>query len=249
MSEHRRSHHSPIEHIAVVIPARDEQETIVRALAAVLAASSGLDAHVTCSCVVVADGCRDETAAVARAWSALGEMPCTVLECSERSVGAARGLGTSVAIDHALRRGVEPARLWLAHTDADTVVGTDWLALQLRIADRGVDAVAGIVELDESAPAVLARRFRSKYHLGPNGTHTHVHGANMAMRATTYLDAEGWDARRTGEDHDLWHRLASVGTCVSSTAIVVRTSARLIGRAPNGFSADVRSLACPEGVA
>jgi len=164
------------------------------------------------------------------------------MECSERSVGAARSLGTALVVTDAARRGITPDRLWLAHTDGDTSVTPDWLTQQLDIAVQGVDAVAGIVQLDESAPTSLVRRFRSHYSVDSDGTHTHVHGANIAMRASTYLDAGGWDTRRTGEDHDLWRRLRIVGHCVSSTAIVVRTSPRTLGRAPNGFAADLRAL-------
>lgn len=238
-----------IDHVTVVIPARDEAGSIVASLDAIRTARQYLPTSVTTSCVVVADGCHDDTAAIARRWSAANAQPCVVVECSERSAGAARALGTSVAISDAARLGVHPTTLWLAHTDADTVVGVEWLVSQLDVADRGVDAVAGIVDLDGPVSAGLSRRFRAHYRVNADGTHSHVHGANIGMRASTYLDAGGWDARPTGEDHDLWHRLKAVGTCVSSTAIVVRTSARLVGRAPAGFADDVLALTLPEVVA
>lgn len=239
----------PIDHVTVVIPARDEAGSIAASLDAVRIARDHLPSSVATSCVIVADGCHDDTAAIARRWSVANGQPCVVIECSERSAGAARALGTSTAIRDATKTGVHPSTLWLAHTDADTVVGADWLVSQIDVADRGIDAVAGIVDLDGPVSARLSRRFRAHYQVNTDGTHSHVHGANIGMRASTYLDAGGWDARPTGEDHDLWIRLKAVGTCVSSTAIVVRTSARLIGRAPAGFADDILTLTRPEVVA
>jgi hypothetical protein len=71
----------------------------------------------------------------------------------------------------------------------------------------------------------------------------------MGMRASSYLASGGWSMIETGEDHDLWHRLGRIGRCISSTAVSVRTSARLAGRAPSGFAADLRSIAETEVVA
>lgn len=71
----------------------------------------------------------------------------------------------------------------------------------------------------------------------------------MAMRADAYLAAGGWQPLACGEDHDLWARLSQIGNCVSSTAISVRTSARLEGRAPDGFAADLAALHQAETVA
>ena len=36
-----------------------------------------------------------------------------------------------------------------------------------------------------------------------NGTHGHVHGANMGFRGDAYLAAGGWYPLASGEDHDL----------------------------------------------
>ena len=71
----------------------------------------------------------------------------------------------------------------------------------------------------------------------PDGSHPHVHGANLGVRADAYLKAGGWSHVETGEDHDLWSRLTEAGLRrLSSSAITVLTSGRRVGRAPNGFA-------------
>ena len=88
----------------------------------------------------------------------------------------------------------------------------------------------------------MAANFAASYDLPSDGTHRHVHGANMGTRGDVYLLAGGWRRLHTGEDHDLWARLGQVTKCVSSTAITVRTSARLVGRAPAGFARDIARM-------
>lgn len=251
-------HTSPgtISHVAVIIPARNESATIAHTLESVATAAARLDGRATTSCVIVADACVDDTAQTARQWfadngrlsAAMGTSWLSVIECNERSAGAARRVGTTAALANTPDDTPVEA-LWLANTDADTTVDAHWLELQLDLAHHGVDAVAGIVELDENVPDDLLQRFAVHYTLNPDGTHRHVHGANIAMRASTYLAAGGWSNLRTGEDHDLWKRLNMNGNCISSTAVTVRTSARTTGRAPNGFAADISSLLDPNVVA
>lgn len=42
---------------------------------------------------------------------------------------------------------VEASQVWVATTDADSVVGPDWLARHAEYATRGLDGVAGLVDL------------------------------------------------------------------------------------------------------
>ena len=53
--------------------------------------------------------------------------------------------------------------------------------------------------------------FRETYEIRPDGSHPHVHGANLGVRADAYLRAGGWADLRTAEDHDLWRRLLGSG--------------------------------------
>jgi hypothetical protein len=246
MSPHGHS----VDHVAVVIPARNEADTILRTLGSVDAARRRLRPSVTSSCVVVLDDCTDTTEQLVRQHLHRERDSSTLIVSSDaRNVGAARALGAAAAFDGMRRHDATPATTWLASTDADTLVPPHWLHEQLRLANRGVDAVAGIVELATSVDSLLRTRFDDMYLLGHDGTHGHVHGANMGMRAITYLAAGGWHPLVCGEDHDLWCRLGHVGNRVSSTAISVLTSDRLRGRAPAGFAADLAELQRAEPVA
>jgi hypothetical protein len=109
----------------------------------------------------------------------------------------------------------------------------------LRLARRGIHAVAGTVDVDsfEEHASFVKDRFRQSYLILPDGSHPHVHGANFGVRADFYLHAGGWRSLCTAEDHDLWNRLGKVGANrVSVSHIEVVTSGRRIGRAPHGFA-------------
>jgi cellulose synthase/poly-beta-1,6-N-acetylglucosamine synthase-like glycosyltransferase len=85
--------------------------------------------------------------------------------------------------------------------------------------------------------------YRRTYLTGVDGSHSHVHGANLSMRADAYLDAGGWSKLPLAEDHCLWQRLKRRGWRVASTAkSVVVTSARLEGRASGGFADTLRAM-------
>ena len=151
-------------------------------------------------------------------------------------VGKARSMAAQIAIG---RHSGHTSRHWLANTDADCWVPETWLVDQLSIADTNVEAIAGIVDVDNFGEhaAHVAERFRSSYLIHTDGTHPHVHGANLGVRADAYLRAGGWRSLATAEDHDLWNRLRGAGcVCASSNRVKVVTSGRRIGRAPQGFA-------------
>ena len=217
---------------AVVIPARNEQESIGDCIRSVLTAATVADCLSRLWIVVVADSCRDATAGVAQA--AL-ESDGEVVACSAASAGTARRLGAAAALARFRRERHE--HIWLLNTDADSTVPSDWIAEHLKYAERGMTGVAGIVSLEESA-SELARQFHQRtYKISSDGSHEHVHGANMALRADAYLDVGGWYDRTLAEDHCLWQRLRAKGwrVCSPATSVVI-TSARLAGRAPGGFA-------------
>jgi cellulose synthase/poly-beta-1,6-N-acetylglucosamine synthase-like glycosyltransferase len=222
--------------VGIVVPARNEEDSIEACVASILASCRQApiaDYWV----VVVADSCTDATASRAR--QAVGEYGM-VIRCNGQSAGTARGVGVEAVLERYARR--ESSRVWLANTDADTTVPPDWLEVQLGIADTGVTGVAGIVRLEENGCAAAHELYRTTYLTHANGTHAHVHGANLSMRADAYLDAGGWSNRPLAEDHCLWGRLKQRGWPLSSTvSSVVVTSARLIGRACGGFADTLKS--------
>lgn len=223
---------SPL-HLSVVVPAHDEDVLLPALLDSLHVARRRLPPGIACSIVVVADACTDRTVEVAR--RAL-EGRDVVVSCGARCVGSARRLGAAIAIADAGRAGT-----WLASTDADCIVPPTWLVDHLAFARAGVRAVAGVVELRDGA-GLLRERFRDRYVVAVDGSHEHVHGANLGMRSDAYLRAGGWRAVATAEDHDLWDRLRRDGPVLHTTSLAVGTSARVVGRAPRGFADGLAEL-------
>ena len=224
-----------IEAVGVVVPAHNEETLLPACLAALGRVASVVGVPV--SVLVVADTCTDRTAAVARACGA------RVIAIGARNVGAARAAGMAELLR--LTAGVDPSAIWLATTDADTVVPPSWLERQLRYAGQGWDVVLGNVtgaEWDGHPPHVPAA-FDALYEFG-EGPHQHVHGANLGIRASAYLAAGGFRSLRTAEDHALLAAATEAGCSVlQASDITVETSARRRARAPLGFSHLLRTLA------
>lgn len=221
----------PFWSIGIVVPAQNEEASIEPCIESIRRSCETAPRR-DYWIVIVADSCTDDTVPRARrAVAGAGE----VLECDARSAGSARRLGVDAALAHF--RGRELSQIWLANTDADSIVPRDWITVQLRLADTGVAAVAGIVTLEEGGSPAAHELYRATYRTHPDGTHGHVHGANLALRADAYVDAGGWANRALAEDHCLWDRLKRRGWRLSSpVSSVVVTSARLVGRACGGFA-------------
>jgi glycosyltransferase involved in cell wall biosynthesis len=224
-----------IRSVGVIVPAHDEQDLLPSCLAGLRRAARalrGTPVHL----VVVADACRARTAQVARRGGA------TVVTIAARSVGAARAAGAREVLRRT--RHLDPADVWLATTDADTVVPPWWLRQQAHYADLRWDAVVGtvrVVDWSGHKPAVRAL-FRERYTDG-RGPHRHVHGANLGFRAAAYLSVGGFPDEPTAEDHALVASLTAAGSRVLRTgAVTVVTSARRAARTPHGFSGYLAGL-------
>ena len=225
-----------IDHLAVVVPARDEQALMAACLDALLVAAGYLrrtmPAPPSTEIVVVLDDCRDGTAEVVADYPGI-----RAVATDRRCVGAARALGT----DRALRGHRSLTGVWTAHTDADSAVPATWLTHMVRAADRGYDLVLGTVTPGIGLPWPARQAWHAMHSTGDG--HEHVHGANLGIRASTLRLAGGWRPMPTGEDVDLAGRAIAVGARVQRTgAVAVRTSARADGRAPMGFSSFLRTL-------
>lgn len=226
--------------IGVVLPVRDEQALLPRCLAALRHASAQVELPV--HLVVVLDACTDRSAEVIAATPAIGTLQ-DVLEVQARSVGAARAAGCAQLL---ARFGRDD--LWLANTDADSAVEPGWLRGQLRYAERGYDAVAGTVTIDDWTPYRPEARHRYDGHYRPQWGHRHVHGANLGVHASAYVAAGGFPALATGEDVVLVSALLAQARQIAwAHDLPVRTSSRHQGRAPSGLSHLLRSLAADGG--
>lgn len=244
-----------IQHVAVVIPAHNEEQHLERALRAVRVAADRVRGEcpgVGVQVVLVLDSCTDSSAAVAAAVA--GEDPrCVVLPVSLRSVGKSRQAGVLAALKNATETAddgeaaaaVSMRHLWVANTDADSCVPENWLVRQLELAAGGADAVLGSVEPDGHG---MHHQLLARWHARhvPTENHLHVYGANLGVRASSYLAAGGFPGLEFDEDRALVDGLRSRGArLVATDTIRVLTSGRTVGRAPRGFAAYLLALASP----
>jgi cellulose synthase/poly-beta-1,6-N-acetylglucosamine synthase-like glycosyltransferase len=223
---------TPIRRVGVVIPAHNEEMLLADCLAAVSRAARAVSLPVTV--MVVLDDCDDRTEGICRSFSV------DTLSVRARSVGVARHVGVSTLLSGV----TDPATIWISNTDADTVVPPTWVRDQLALASAGADVVVGTVGLSHE-DGNLGRRFTATYGVGVSRRvgHAHVHGANLGLRASAYLDVGGFPSLPVHEDRSLIRRLeASSATVVRSTRIRVETSARLVGRCEGGFATALRRL-------
>ena len=224
--------------VGIVIPARNEQDNIALCVRSVVGAAETCGLISAYWIVVIADSCSDLT--VVRAIEALG-MRGEVIACAAASAGAARRIGARAALKRFAY--ARPSDVWLANTDADSEVPVDWLEHHLSYASLGMAAVAGMVRVASVMyrGRELAAKAMADYGARPDGSHAHVHGANLGVRADAYLDVGGWSDAALAEDHCLWNRVSRRGwPVVSSARTRVRTSGRLAGRARGGFADTLR---------
>lgn len=222
---------NPIHRAVIVVPAHNEARGIRACLGALEAAARCVTVPV--SLLVVCDACDDGTAD----HCAAAGVP--VVHIAARCVGAARRIGIATLIGH----DVHPKQTWVATTDADSVVPVTWLRDQIALADAdadaGVDAVAGVVSLTSPERPGMRRAFELHYgqRIASRGLHHHVHGANLGVRASAYLEVGGFAAVANHEDVLLVRALERRGHAIARPDwISVQTSGRLVGRCDRGFA-------------
>ena len=222
--------------VAVAIPAHDEEAHIDRCLSSVMRAAAHArerEPGLVVAVVVVLDACRDTTAARAQRW------PVETVEISARRVGTARRIGVA----HALSvLDTAPEDTWISMTDADTVVPLDWITHQLDLGDAGADVVLGTVRPDfADLSARHGAYWRATHHRGrPPGN---VHGANLGVRASIYLEAGGIPDLDEHEDVALVRAARAVGAREQTSDVhEVETSGRFTGRTPAGYAAFLRQV-------
>lgn len=231
----------------VVVPAHDEAELLDACLHALTRAVDHAHAaypDVIIAAVVVLDACTDDSEAVARRW------PLEIVVTDAGRVGTARRVGIRHALDaldtapeeSGKGTGATPAATWIATTDADSTVPENWLTHQLDLMSDGADLVLGTVRPDF---ADLSERHVAYW----TSTHTrgmppgNVHGANLGLRASTYLAAGGFPDLAEHEDAELVRAAVARGAAVRATdENEVVTSGRFAGRTPGGYAMFLRDV-------
>ena len=232
---------SAIDHVVVAIPARDEESLLPACLRSVNDAVTALrEARPGIHLVVAValDGCTDGSARVLGGWDA------AAVVLPGRGVGAAR--------DAAIERGLSALRTppedatWVACTDADTVVPSRWLVRHVMWAERGADLVVGTAEPVGVARGEALDAWHARHQLVEG--HTHVHGANLGVRADRWRQVGGFGRRTVGEDVDLVERVrALTGRWVATDTARVLTSGRPRSRVDGGFADYLRDLDAETG--
>lgn len=230
-----------VQALGVVVPVHNEEVLLPRCLAALAEARRTLaiarpDVLVTVT--VVLDRCTDRSGAVAA--SAIG---VDVVRIAAGGPGAARAAGVAhVSADPRIESACEgdAVRVWVACTDADSAVPDRWLAEHLAAAEAGVDLLVGAVQPDpDDLDPNSLMAWWGRHQLADD--HTHVFGANLGIRLSTYLDLGGFEAVPSGEDVRLVARARDRGIRWQASArSPVITSGRAHGRADDGFAAYLR---------
>lgn len=208
--------------LAAIVPAHNEEDHILSCLTALQVATRfpRLRGEQTLV-IVVLDTCTDSTRRLAKS------LGVTTIALEARNVGAARALGSELALAAGAR--------WLAFTDADTQVAPDWLSAQL--AQRH-DVVCGTVAVRDWGSYGDTMRLHYEATYNDADDHRHIHGANLGVSADAYKQAGGFKPLRSSEDVALVEALKASGASIAwSAAPRVFTSARRVFRAPDGFGA------------
>ena len=211
--------------IVVVVPAYNEAVLLPRCIEAIRVARAAADVEV--EVIVVLDSCTDES----RYFCA---EDISIVRTACRNVGAARRAGFATAPSEAT---------WFVTTDADCTVDPMWLRRHLAHARNGSRMVCGTVRVDDWAghDHAVRGRYEAGYHHGHG--HRHVHGANLGCSAADYAAVGGFASLTVDEDVDVVTRFAAANIPITWAGdLAVTTSARVTGRAPDGFARHLRSL-------
>ncbi|MBB2975251.1 glycosyltransferase involved in cell wall biosynthesis [Microbacterium endophyticum] len=217
----------------IVVPVHDEEMLLAACLDSIETAISSVD--IPCEVRVVLDACSDGSADIA------AQHPFVTMSIAANAVGVARARGIASALS--VFSGLPSRQIWIANTDADSTVPKNWLTTQLELAASGTDVVVGTVRPDFNDLAPNHQDLWLRTHLpgAPNG---HVHGANLGVRASTYLAARGFSGSAEHEDVRLVESCRQVGaTVTASDTAEVSTSGRFTGRTPGGYAGYLRDQA------
>ena len=217
--------------LGVVVPVHNEESVVTFALEAIDRAVRRLPSRVDCRVAVVLDTCEDSSPNRVAQWSTGSS--ALVLRSQGRNVGRARRQGCEALVSTFSE--FDRTAIWLATTDADSIVPEEWLRVQVAAFEEGVDVWAGrvgVADWPDRAPSVIAR-WKKSYA----SERTPIHGASLGFTASAYVELNGFRELRSGEDRDLYERAREIGLRVHhDKRAVVMTSSRQQARAPHGFA-------------
>jgi hypothetical protein len=254
----------------VVVPARNEEEILARALDALRLQYDHKSNRLSpdrYEVILLLNNCTDASEAVALHYQQMHPTfhlyiaTCT-LPSDEAHVGKARRLLMDTAYHRLQRtRTHYPAIL---STDADTIVAPDWIARNLAAIEEGADVVGGVINLFPEDLSVLKlldpgthvayQRDRELQGLvakleaildpdpaDPWPRHLEHFGASLACTTSIYAHAGGLPPVRPLEDVAFIDALRKVGARIRHCPRTqVSTSARLDGRAEVGLSGQLK---------
>lgn len=246
--------------LTVVIPARDEERTILSCLRALADQRDAAAFDV----IVLANNCTDGTAQLVRRFARDNSLSLhvveTILPAAVAHVGTARRMAMDCAAERFFAAG-RPTGI-VASTDADTVVAPDWVERTVEEM-RSVDAVAGYVELSRFDEAAMVAPVRALFAQeaafreawtdleslidprpeDPAPRHGAFVGANFAVTAAIYRRAGGLPPLATLEDREFLFSLRRVDARIRySLRMRAWTSGRRFARVEGGFNTFVRHL-------
>ncbi len=249
--------------VCVVVPVRDERDTLEATLTA-LSDQVDLDGRrldpQTYEIIVLANNCRDDSAAIARDFAACRpEIALHVIELDLPAADSHVGKARRILMDEACHRLTQlgKARGIIATTDGDTRVFDTWIAANRKEILLGADAVGGRIRADSRELQALCEAGRRSHlhdvgyrwmatelesRLDPDRhdpwpRHFQHFGASLAVTAEAYLRAGGLPAQPWLEDVAFYNALMRVDARFRhSLAVQVTTSARSIGRTEFGFA-------------
>ncbi len=243
------------ERLVVALPVKDEAER----LSASLHALTNQDGMNALSVLVLVNNSTDDSAAIARSFSATAKIPVlvedVVLREPDASAGGARRLAVHMAAELAGDDGI------ILTTDADGRVAPDWLRANLRALRAGADAVAGRAVIDpadmiesdarECQYAALLDEISAAFDPDPADPwprHDQHSGASIAVTVDAFHRAGGIPRVEMGEDRAFFRNLRRIDARIRHDPDVqVVVSGRTEGRARGGMADTLRRrLACPD---
>lgn len=233
-----------IKAVGIVIPAHNEVDEIDRCLTGVFTAilrAQKSHPHLYFSLHCVTDACTDGTETAIRKRLSQ-KFPVHIDTVNFRNPAQTRNYGFQKFLTEPAARAVSSDEIWLAMTDADTVVPPHWLTEHIALAEQGNDAVIGTVEPRKSElGSDLYNAWLDLHNLSEG--HTHVFGANLGIRATAYERVGGFAPLAHSEDAALVNALEQAGFSLCKTDRVrAITSGRLQGKVDHGFSTYLQDL-------